>query len=64
MTKTKRATKDTVSVIEASRLLSYDPIYTYRLVQAGRIKAEKRDGKWLVDRASVEERIARRRNAA
>ena len=61
MTKAKRTMQGVkLSVIEAARLLSYDPGYTYKLVAAGRIAAEKRDGRWLVDRASVEERIARR----
>src|SRR5712691_5217557 len=45
----------TMNVYEAARALGTTSSYVYALVYSGRIAAEKRGRRWLVDREAVEE---------
>ena len=44
----------TVSVREAARILDRRLDVTYRLIWEGQIQARRTDGRWLVNRDSVE----------
>ena len=46
-----------VSPREAARLLGIRLDAVYGLIWSGKLKAEKRDGRWLVGRAAVDTRI-------
>ena len=42
--------KNTISVAEAAREMGFTLDYVYKLIWAGKIKAEKIDGKWRVEK--------------
>jgi excisionase family DNA binding protein len=53
-----------MSIPEAARRLGFTLKYVYDLVQAGKLPAEKVDGKWRIQTDSVEALVAKRRTAA
>lgn len=53
-------TQTTVSAREAAQLLGIRLDAVYGLIWAARLTALKRDGRWLVDRAAVDERVKAR----
>ena len=52
----------TVSTRTAAQLLGIRLDAVYGLIWAARLSAEKRDGRWLVDKAAVNERVKARSN--
>jgi len=53
---------DFISPREAAKQLHISLNATYAAVWAGRLRAEKRDGKWLISVEAVEEHLQRRRS--
>ena len=59
------ATETTLTVTDATRILGLsDPTYTYRLLRVGTLVGRRVGGRWLVDPASVEQRMQRMHHAA
>ena len=54
---------ETVDLVEAAARLRISYHAAYRLVLTGRLKAERRNGRWLVDREDLE-RLERDRGAS
>ena len=52
-----------LSVSEAARRLNVGLGWIYDLVQAGQLKAEKKDGKWWISAEAVEDRLKQRAEA-
>ena len=46
--------ENTITVPEASRKSGVLVSYLYGLLASGRLKGEKRDGRWLLDKADFE----------
>jgi excisionase family DNA binding protein len=62
-------TNDTISVPEAARNAGVIVAYVYQMLASGKLKGEKRDGRWIVDRQDFERwkaahKYYRRRNPA
>jgi hypothetical protein len=53
-----------VGVYETARRLSIMPDHAYDLIQAERLRARKVAGRWKVDVASINERLAALENRA
>ncbi len=53
---------DFISPREAAKKLRISLNATYAAVWTGRLRAEKRDGKWLISVEAVEEHLQRRRS--
>lgn len=56
-----RSTKETMSPRAAALRLNRRLDAVYALIWAGRLKARKSNGRWLVECAAVEDRLARQR---
>lgn len=56
-----KKTKEPISVREAALRLGYTLQHVYHLIWRGRLRAEQKWGRWLVDPVSVEEWIKARR---
>ena len=54
--------KGRLSVREAAQVLKVSPTHVYSLVWAELLRAEKRDGRWHVNEADVQERKQRLEN--
>jgi len=50
-----------IGVTQAARKMEVTLDYVYSLVRAGRLRARKVDGRWLISVAAIEERLAARR---
>jgi excisionase family DNA binding protein len=48
-------TKNSLSALEAAQELGIRLGYLYSVLREGKIKAQRVDGKWRVDRSAVEE---------
>jgi len=53
-------TQFSVSPREAAQMLGTRLDEVYSLIWAGKLPAEKRDGRWLVSRAAVDARVRRK----
>jgi excisionase family DNA binding protein len=52
--------KETLSIPEAARLMNVATLdYIYKLIWAGGLRAEKVNGRWRIEKASVLEHIGR-----
>jgi excisionase family DNA binding protein len=59
----KKMAKETarvVGVAQAARMLGLQMDYLYRLLQSGRLAAEKREGVWEIPVAAIEQRLKQR----
>jgi excisionase family DNA binding protein len=50
----------TVNPREVAQLLGIRLDTVYSLIWSGRLRAEKRDGRWLISRAAVDQRLQAR----
>jgi excisionase family DNA binding protein len=49
-----------LSVAEAARMLGITLQYAYSLLYAGQLKARRENGRWLIERKAVVERMVRK----